>query len=191
MTEQHGNNSGEERPGPYQGVFGSAGSPPPGAQPPGPPSPGAPPYGDRQNPYGDLPGGYGGFGAQPQQYARPPKQVTIAAVISLSLGTMCILLAGLAFTSAGEQIAEIVTGSKDAQGMVIAVILACAVAYIVPAIYLRKGRAWSRYLLIGVAAVGIAGGLMALPNSILGLAIHGTLLFLMVQQPTRLWFHHR
>ena len=176
MTEQHGNNSGEDRPGPYQGVFGSAGSP-------------APPPGDRKSPYGDLPGTYGdAFGTQ---HARPPKQVTIAAVISLSLGAMCILLAGLAFTSAGEQIAEIVTGSKEAQGTVIAVILACAVAYIVPAIYLRKRHAWARYVLIGVAAVGIAGGAMALPNSILGLAIHGTLLFLMVQQPTRLWFHHR
>ena len=190
MTEQHDNNSGEDRPGPYRGVFGSAGGPS-GSPPPGPQSPGSPPYGDR-SPYGDLPGAYGGaFGTQPHQEAPPPKQVTIAAVISFGLGAMCILLAGLAFTSAGEQIAEIVTGSKDAQGMVVAVILACAVAYIVPAIYLRKRYAWSRYLLIGVAAVGIAGGLMALPNSILGLAIHSTLLFLMLQQPTRLWFRHR
>jgi hypothetical protein len=182
MTEQHGNNSGEDRPGPYQGVFGST----------GPQSPGSPPYGDRKSPYGDLPGAYGGsFGNQPHQDGRPPKQVTIAAVISLGLGAMCVLLAGLAFTSAGEQIAEIVTGSKDAQGTVVVVILACAVAYIVPAIYLRKRRAWARYMMIGIAAVGIAGGAMALPNSILGLAIHGTLLFLMVQQPTRLWFHHR
>ncbi len=185
MTEQHGNNSGEDRPGPYQGVFGSTGQPPPGARPPGPQSPGS-------SPYRDLPGGYGGaFGTQPHQDARPPKQVTFAAVISLALGAMCLLLAGLAFTSAGEQIAEIVTGSKDAQGTVVAVILACAVAYIVPAIYLRKRHAWSRYMLIGVAAIGMAGGVMALPNSILGLAIHGTLLFLMLQQPTRLWFHHR
>ena len=191
MTEQHGNNSGEERPGPYQGVFGTAGGPS-SSPPPGPQSPGSPPYGDRQSPYGDLPGAYGGaFGAQPHQDAPPPKQVTIAAVISFGLGAMCLLLAGLAFTSAGEQIAEIVTGSKDAQGMVVAVILACAVAYIVPAIYLRKRHAWARYLLIGVAAVGIAGGLMALPNSILGLAIHSTLLFLMFQQPTKLWFRHR
>jgi hypothetical protein len=104
---------------------------------------------------------------------------------------MCILLAGLALTSAGEQIAEIVTGSKEARSLVVGVILACAAAYIVPAIYLRKGRAWSRYMLIAVAAMGIAGGVMALPNSILGLAIHSTLLFLMLQQPTRLWFHHR
>lgn len=200
MTEQQGNNSGEDRPGPYQGVFGSAGGPPgsrpgapaPGSLPPGSQPHGTPPYGDRRNPYGDLPGAYGGpFGAQRDPYARPPKQVTIAAMISFGLGAMCILLAGLAFTSAGEQIAEIVTGSKDEQGMVVAVILACAVAYIVPAIYLRKRRAWARYLLIGVAAVGIAGGLMALPNSILGLAIHSTLMFLMLQQPTKLWFHHR
>ena len=60
-----------------------------------------------------------------------------------------------------------------------------------PAIYLRKRRAWARYLLIGVAAMGIAGGVMALPSSILGLAIHITLLVLMLQQPTKLWFHHR
>ena len=46
-------------------------------------------------------------------------------------------------------------------------------------------------MLIGVAAIGILGGLMALPASILGLAIHATLLILMFQQPTKLWFHHR
>jgi hypothetical protein len=194
MTEQQGNNSGDDRPGPYQGVFGSTGgtpaSPPPGSQPPGRP-PGSPPYGDRHNPYGDLPGAYGGaYGARPDQYAHPPKQVTIAAVISFGLGAMCILLAGLTFTSAGEQIADVVLGSKDAQGAVVAVILACAVAYIVPAIYLRRRAAWSRYMLIVVAAIGIAGGLMALPNSILGLAIHSTLLVLMLQHPTKLWFHH-
>jgi hypothetical protein len=197
MTEQQGNNSGEDRPGPYQGVFGStgqpSGSPPPGSppgSPPGPPT--GSPYGGRRSPYGDLPGAYGGaFAGQPDQYARPPKQVTIAASISLGLGVLCVLLAGLAFTSAGEQIAEVVLGSKDAQGTVVAVILASAVLYIVPAIYLRKRHAWSRYLMIGVAAMGIAGGLMALPSSILSLAIHSTLLLLMLQQPTKLWFHHR
>jgi hypothetical protein len=195
MTEQHGNNSGEDRPGPYQGVFGSGDGPassPPGSPSPGSQPPGSPPYGDRPSPYGDLPGAYGGaFGTQRHQDAPPPKQVTIAAAISLGLGVMCFLLAGLAFTSAGEQISEIVTGSKDAQGTVVAVILACAAAYIIPAIYLRKRYAWARYLLIAVAAIGIAGGLMALPSSLLGLAIHSALLFLMLQQPTKLWFHHR
>jgi hypothetical protein len=183
MTEQQGNNSGEDRPAPYQGVFGAPGSPPPGSQPPGS-------YGDRRSAYGEFPGAYGGaYGTN--RYAPPPKQVTVAAVISFGLGAMCLLLAGLAFTSAGEQIAEIVTGSKDAQGLVVAVILGCAAAYIIPAIYLRKRHVWARYALIAVAAMGIAGGLMALPNSILGLAIHGTLLVLMLQPPTRLWFHHR
>ncbi|TDD21124.1 hypothetical protein E1218_21425 [Kribbella turkmenica] len=195
MTDQHGDNSGDDRPAPYPGVFGAPGggsAQPPGshssAQPPGSHPSGS--YGDRQNPY--APGAYSGaFGANLYADAPPPKQVTVAAVISFGLGALCLLLAGLALTSAGEQIAEIVTGSKDAQGTVVAVVLACAAAYIVPAVYLRKRRAWARYVIVGVAAVGIAGGLMSLPNSILGLAIHGTLLFLMLQQPTKLWFHHR
>jgi hypothetical protein len=191
MTEQQGNDSTEDRPGPYQGVFGSAGGP----SGPGPQSPSSAPYGDRPASYDDRPGPYAGlFGTDSNQYAHqsdPPKQVTIAAVISFGLGAMCVLLAGLALTSAGEQISEIVTGSKDAEGTVVAAILVCAVAYILPAIYLRKRRPWSRYMLIAVAAIGIAGGLMALPTSILSLAIHSALLFLMLQQPTKLWFHHR
>jgi len=32
---------------------------------------------------------------------------------------------------------------------------------------------------------------MALPASLLGLAVHATLLILMLQRPTRLWFTHR
>jgi hypothetical protein len=192
MTEQQGNNSGEDRPGPYRGVFGSAGGSPSPPGSPGPQPPGSPPYGDPRSSYGDFPGAYGGaFGTTPHQDARPPKQVTIASAISLGLGALCLLLAGMAFTSAGERIAEIVTGSKDAQGLVVAVILGCAAAYIIPAVYLRKRHAWSRYTLIAIAALGIVGGLMQLPNGILGLAIHGTLLFLMLQQPTKLWFHHR
>jgi hypothetical protein len=188
MTEQHGDDSTGDRPGPYRGVFGSA-------EGPGPQVPGPTPYGDRPTPYGDGPGPYGGrYGAGADAYeyqANPPKQVTVAAVISLSLGAICVLLAALALTSAGEQISEVLTGAKDNQGVAVAVALICAVVYTLPAIYLRKRRPWSRYLLIGVAAMGIAGGLVALPASILGLAIHTTLLILMLQQPTRLWFHHR
>jgi hypothetical protein len=189
MTEQ-GNNSGDEPgradrerldgPGPYQGVFGSAGGVP------GPP-PGSTPYGDR-------PGAYGGvFGAGPAAYVPvdPPKQVTIAAVISLGLGVMSLLLAGLALTSAGEQISEVLTGTKDAQGVAVAAAVICAFVYILPAIFVRKRHAWARIMLIVVAAIGIVGGVVALPSGILGLAIHGTLLFLMLQQPTKLWFHHR
>ncbi|GAB2636334.1 hypothetical protein [Kribbella swartbergensis] len=219
MTDQQGNNPGEDRPGPHQGVFGAPGSPspgspgsqPPGSRSPGPPGshppgsppygspgshpPGSPPYGDPRSPYGDYPGPYGdAFGGDPNPYGYqpgPPKQVTVAAVMSIGLGAICLLLAALALSSAGEQIAEIVLGSKDARGQVVAVILICAVAYILPAIFLLKRRAWARYLLIAVAAIGIAGGLMELPRSILTLAIHGTLLYLMLQQPTKLWFHHR
>jgi len=188
MTEQHGDESTEDGPGPYRGVFGSA-------EGPGSQSPGPAPYGDRPSAYGDGPGAYGGLygaGAEAPAYqANPPKQVTIAAVISLGLGAMCVLLAGLAMTSAGEQISEVLTGAKDNQHVAVVAALVCAVVYILPAIFLRKRRPWSRYLLIGVAAMGIAGGVMALPASILGLAIHATLLILMLQQPTKLWFHHR
>ena len=134
------------------------------------------------------------FGADPDAYryqSPPPKQVTIAAFISLGLGVMSILLAGLTLTSAGEQISEILTGAKGNEGAAVAAALVCTVVYLLPAIFLRKRHPWARYLLIGVAAVGIVGGLMALPAGILGLAIHGALLFLMLQQPTKLWFHHR
>jgi hypothetical protein len=43
-------------------------------------------------------------------------------------------------------------------------------------------------MLIVVAALGIAGGVSALPSSILGLALHATLLVLMLVQPTKTWF---
>jgi MFS family permease len=184
MTEEHGDDSTEDRPGPYRGVFGSA---------EGPPSSGTTPYGDRPSAYGDAPAAYGGvYGADAHRYqANPPKQVTIAAVISLALGAMCLLLAAVALTSAGAQVSEVLTGSKENQGVAVAAALICAFVYLLPAIYLRKRRPWSRYLLIGVAAIGIAGGVMTLPASIVGLAIHSTLLILMLQQPTKLWFHHR
>ena len=183
MTEQRGDDPTEDRPGPYRGVFGSADAPQ---------SSGTTPYGDRPSAYGDDPGAYGGvYGAGADAYpANPPKQVTIAAVISLGLGAMCVLLAAVGLTSAGEQVSEVLTGSKGNQGVAVAAALICGFVYLLPAIYLRKRRPWARYLLIGVAAIGIAGGAMALPASILGLAIHVTLLILMLQQPTKLWFHH-
>jgi MFS family permease len=145
---------------------------------------------------GDEPGPYSGlFGSVPDSYGyretAAPKQVTVAAVISAGLGAMCLLLAGLALTSAGAQISEVLTGSRGNTPVAVAAALVCAVVYLVPAIYVRKRHAWARYLLIGVAAMGIAGGLMALPASLLGLAIHVTLLILMFQRPTKLWFHHR
>jgi hypothetical protein len=184
MTEQHGDDPTDDRPGPYRGVFGSS----PGPVGPRDPSvPEAPRYGER-------PGANGGrYGAAPQHSypVDPPKQVTIAAVISLGLGAMCLLLAVLALTSAGAQVSEVLTGSRDNASVAVIAALVCAVVYVLPAVYLRKRRPWSRYMLIGVAAIGIAGGVMALPAGILGLALHGALLILMLQTPTKLWFHHR
>ncbi|TCC40837.1 hypothetical protein [Kribbella speibonae] len=146
-------------------------------------------------PVRDGPGPYSGlFGATPDTYSYPaatPKQVTVASVIAIGLGALCLLLAALTLTSAGDQISEVLTGSRGNAPVAVAATLVCAVAYLVPALYLRKRRPWSRYVLIAVAAMGIAGGLMALPSSLLGLAIHATLLTLMLQRPTKLWFQPR
>ena len=145
--------------------------------------------------HGDEPGPYSGlFGGVPDSYGYrelvTPKQVTVASVIAAGLGAMCLLLAGLALTSAGDQISQVLTGSRGNTPVAVAAALVCAVIYVVPAIYIRKRHAWARYMLIAVAAMGIAGGLMALPASLLGLAIHAALLTLMLQRPTKLWFHH-
>ncbi len=141
------------------------------------------------------PGPYSGlFGAVPDTHsyqATTPKQVTVAAVISAGLGAMCLLLAALALTSAGGQISEVLTGARGNTPVAVAAAMVCAVVYLVPALYLRKRRPWARYVLIAVAALGIAGGAMALPASLLGLAIHITLLTLMLQSPTKRWFHAR
>jgi hypothetical protein len=143
----------------------------------------------------DGPGPYSGlFGAVPDDYMyrpTPPKQVAIASVIAMGLGALCLLLAALTLTSAGGQISEVLTGSSGNAPVAVAVTLVCAVAYLVPAFYLRKRRSWARYVLIGVAAAGVAGGVVALPSSLLGLAIHAALLILMLQRPVRLWFNHR
>jgi hypothetical protein len=173
MSDQYGDqppSHDQERPGPYQGVFGAQPGPLPGS----PAQPG--PYGvGRPNPYSQL-------------HAGPPKQVIIASVISFALGVLCILLGLFALTSAGEQIADTLTGSKDSQNLVVVVVLICGAAYILPAIFLRKQRPWARTMLIVVAAFGIAGGVSALPGSILGLVLHIALLVMMLQTPTKLWF---
>lgn len=196
-----------ERPGPYGGVFGASGQ----VAPSGPqydPTAGAERPGPYGGAFGQPSGGQTGYGqqpgtppgnawAQPAPYGHqagpvaPPKQVTIASVISFALGGLCILLGLFALTSAGEEIAETLTGGAGARGLVVAVILICGAAYILPAIYLRKRRPWARIMLIVVAALGIMGGVSALPGSLLGLALHVALLVMMLQQPTKLWFTHR
>lgn len=194
MSDQYGGGSTggparePERPGPYQGsgVFGSQ----PGGGASGDGRSGGP------GPYSG-PGAYSGpgpFGPQPNGYplqavpSAPPTQVTIASVISYGLGGLCVLLGLLTLTSAGGQIAEMLTGSADSRNLVVVVILLCGVAYLLPAVFLRKRRPWARVMLIVVAALGIAGGVSALPSSILGLALHATLLVLMLVQPTKTWF---
>ncbi|WBQ05831.1 hypothetical protein [Kribbella sp. CA-293567] len=180
MSDQYGG-SGDERPGPYQGVFGSSGQQPPQQPPP------------QQPPYGGQPGAYGGvYGQNPYSYApdpaAAPKQVRIAAAISLALGTLCVLLGLFTLTSAGAEIANVLTGDPSAKGLVVGVILVSSLAYLLPAIYLRKRRRWARTMMIIVAALGIAGGITALPASLLGLGLHGALLYLMFQEPTKRWF---
>lgn len=145
--------------------------------------------------YGGGPGPYGGsFGQPSNPYSyqpgpvSPPKQVTIAAAISLGMGGLCILVSGFALTSAGEKMAEMLTDSKDAQEVLAAAFLFCAVAYILPGLFLRKRHPWARIMLIIIAAIGISGGASALPGSLLGLALHTTLLVLLLQQPSKLWF---
>jgi hypothetical protein len=141
----------------------------------------------------DRPGPYSGlFGAAPDAptyRSGPPKQVVIASVIAIGLGVLCLLLAVLALTSASDQISEVLTGSPGNAPVAVAAAMVCAFLYLVPALYLRRRHAWARYVLIAVAAMGIAGGLLALPSSLLGVAIHVTLLVLMLQRPTKLWFH--
>lgn len=178
MNDQHGGpGPGDEQPGPYPGAYGSSGQPGP------------------QPPYGGGPGPYGGsFGRQPNPYsyqpgpAGPPKQVTVAAAISLGLGGLCVLVGAFALTSAGERMAETMLGSKDSKGLLVGTIVVGAIAYILPALYLRKRRPWARIMLMVVAVFGIAGGVSTLPGGLLGLALHGTLLYLMLQRPTKAWF---
>lgn len=177
MNDQHGGpGPGDEQPGPYPGAYGSSGQP--GQQPP----------------YGGGPGPYGGSFGRPNPYsyqpgpAGPPKQVTVAAAISLGLGGLCVLVGAFALTSAGERMAETMLGSKDSKGLLVGTIVICAIAYILPALYLRKRRPWARIMLMVVAVFGIAGGVSTLPGGLLGLALHGTMLYLMLQQPTKVWF---
>ncbi|NEA36022.1 hypothetical protein [Streptomyces sp. SID13031] len=181
MSDQYGG-AGEDGPGPYQGAFGSSGQQPPPQQPPA-----------QQSPYGGQPGPYAGaFGQNPYSSAQlssaPPKQVAIASVISFALGGLCVLLGLFTLTSAGSEIAKTLTGDPSAKNLVVGVILGTSIAYLLPAYFVRKRRRWARTMLIVVAALGIAGGITALPASLLGLALHGTLLYLMLQEPTKRWF---
>jgi hypothetical protein len=118
----------------------------------------------------------------------PPRQVTIAVVISLVLGAVCVLGALFSLTSAAEPMSKLLIGTKDGRTVMAAAFLFCAFIYVLPALYLRKRRAWARIMLIVVAGFGALLGLIGLPTTLLSLAIQITLLILMLQRPTRLWF---
>jgi uncharacterized membrane protein len=128
------------------------------------------------------------FGAEYYEESGPPRQVTVATVVVLGFGVFYLLLGLMALTSASDQISQIVTGSKGSSAVVVVVAWVGAVLYIVPALYLRRGRPWARYLIIGIAVLGIVAGLLSIPTGLLGVAIHGALLFLMLQKTTKRWF---
>jgi hypothetical protein len=178
MSDQYGGpGPADERPGPYQGTFGSSGQQQPsGGQPGSGPGPYSGSFG--QNPYSSVPG----------PGVVPPKQVKIAAAISLALGVLCVLLGLFMLTSAGSDIAKTLTGDPSAKGVVVAAVLISSAFYLLPALFLRRRRRWARTLLMVVAVLGIVGGITALPASLLGVALHATLLYLMLQEPTKRWF---
>jgi hypothetical protein len=177
MSEQYGGEP--DHPGPYQGqgVFGSD----PGQRPGGPgPYSGPGPFGQRPNPYA----------YQPVPTA-PPRQVTVAMVTCLVLGGFCAIFGLWALTASEADITGLmptVEAAAVTPPMLAVVGLLCAALYIVPALFLRKGRGWARIMVIVLAAFGIVGGLSSLPAGILGLAVHVTLLVMMLQQPTKTWF---
>ncbi|MFB6725403.1 hypothetical protein ACFCV3_34810 [Kribbella sp. NPDC056345] len=128
------------------------------------------------------------FGAEYYEENRPPRQVTVATIVVLGLGVLYALLGLMALTSAGDPISEIVTGAKGSSAVVVVVAWVGAVLYIVPALFLRKGRPWARLVIMAVAVLGVIGGLVAFPTGLLGAAIHAALLVLMLQTPTKDWF---
>jgi uncharacterized membrane protein len=142
----------------------------------------------RPGPY-QAPGGYG-FGRQiPVPSGARPRQVTIAAVIAFGLSGLCVLLSvAVLLIDDGSEISDQLTGSADAAGAVVFAGLVSAAMYLVPAVFVLQRKNWARVMMIVVAAVGIAGGMLSLPGGILGAAVHGVLLAVMLQQPTRTWF---
>ncbi|MET7278254.1 hypothetical protein ABZS29_08495 [Kribbella sp. NPDC005582] len=129
------------------------------------------------------------IGAEYYEQSGPPRQVTVATVVVLGFGVLYFLLGLMALTSAGDQISEIVIGSKGSSAVVAVLAWVGAALYIVPALFLRSGRPWARYLIIAVAALGIVGGLLSIPTGLLGLVLHAGLLFLMLHPSTKAWFH--
>lgn len=122
-------------------------------------------------------------------YAQPverPRQVLIAAVIGFGLSGLCVLVSIAALVS-GDDISEQLTGSRTATGAVVFAGLLSAAMYLVPAVFVLQRKRWARIMMIVVAGIGIAGGILSYPGGLLGAAVHVVLLVTMLQHPTRAW----
>lgn len=125
-----------------------------------------------------------------QPYAQPverPRQVLLAAVIGFGLSGLCVLVSIAALLS-DDEISEQLTGSRSATGAVVFAALLCAAMYVVPAVFVLQRKRWARIMLIIVAVIGFAGGLLSFPGGLLGAAVHVIVLIAMLQQSTRAWF---
>lgn len=121
------------------------------------------------------------------QTVERPRQVLLAAVIGFGLSGLCVLLSIAALLS-DDEISEQLTGSPDATGAVVFAGLLCAAMYLVPAVFVLQRKRWARVMMIVVAAIGIAGGLLSFPGGLLGAAVHVIVLITMLQRQTRAWF---
>ena len=111
----------------------------------------------------------------------------LAAVIGFGLSGLCVLVSVAALLS-DDEISEQLTGSRNATGAVVFAALLCAAMYLVPAVFVLQRKGWARIMLIVVAGVGIAGGLLSFPGGLLGAAVHVIVLITMLKRQTRAWF---
>lgn len=111
----------------------------------------------------------------------------MASIIAVVLGVMSLLGALVSMTSAGAGMAETL-GQPEAAGILPLVFAICGLIYLVPAIFLHRRARWARIMLMVVASLGVLGGILSLPASIIGIALHVGILVMMTQQPTKEWF---
>lgn len=111
----------------------------------------------------------------------------MASIIAVVLGVMSLLGALVSMTSAGAEMAKTL-GQPEAEGILPLVFAICGLIYLVPAIFLHRRARWARIMLMVVASLGVVGGILSLPASIIGIALHVGILVMMTQQPTKDWF---
>src|SRR6266508_306038 len=133
-----------------------------------------------------------GFGSpavpSPPPFARP-RQVVVSAVIAFGLAALSGLVAVVVLlTPQGAELSQTLTERDDAQGLVGFAALVSVALYVVPAVFVLQRRPWARILMIAIAGLGIAGGVVSLPGGVLGLGLHAVILAAMLQPSTRAWF---